>query len=168
MEKENLDKGSIFGYSMGGYVAMYLAKHFPGKIDRVITLATKFHWDPGIAAKETLMLDHEKIEQKIPAFAQVLKQRHVAQDWKVVLNKTAAMMTGMGNDNPLRPADYTSVNIPSLIMLGDRDKMVTLEETVTVYKSLPNAQMAILPATQHPIEQVDIDPLSFFVQRFLG
>jgi hypothetical protein len=53
-----------------------------------------------------------------------------------------------------------------MLLLGDRDKMVLLEETVAVYKSLPNAQMAVLPCTAHPIEQVDIALLDFFVRRF--
>src|ERR1700754_572786 len=37
----NIEHANIFGYSMGGYVAMYLAKHHPEKITRIITLATK-------------------------------------------------------------------------------------------------------------------------------
>src|SRR5579872_3175031 len=45
MEQNYLDKISILGYSMGGYVGMYLAKHYPEKIGKVITLGTKYHWD---------------------------------------------------------------------------------------------------------------------------
>jgi hypothetical protein len=37
-----------------------------------------------------------------------------------------------------------------------------------VYKALPNAQMGMLPATQHPIEQADIAALEFAVRRFLN
>jgi pimeloyl-ACP methyl ester carboxylesterase len=57
MDREHLDKVSIFGYSMGGYVGMYVAKHHPERIDKVVTLATKFHWDEAIATKEIQMLD---------------------------------------------------------------------------------------------------------------
>ncbi|HAX49045.1 MAG TPA: alpha/beta hydrolase, partial [Bacteroidetes bacterium] len=32
----------IFGYSMGGYAALYAAHKNPGKIGRIFTLATKF------------------------------------------------------------------------------------------------------------------------------
>src|SRR6478672_5186908 len=44
MQQNNIEQVNIFGYSMGGYVAMYLAKHHPQKINKLITLATKFHW----------------------------------------------------------------------------------------------------------------------------
>src|SRR5882724_6957187 len=47
----------VFGYSMGGYVALHLARHSPGAVGRVFTLATKFAWDASTSAKETAMLD---------------------------------------------------------------------------------------------------------------
>jgi pimeloyl-ACP methyl ester carboxylesterase len=167
MQERQLDKVSVFGYSMGGYVGMYLARHFPEKVTKVITLATKYRWDEAIAAKELQMLNPEKIEQKIPAFAAILKERHSPGDWKAVLNKTAEMMMALGKDNSLKAEDYAIVSTPSLLLLGDRDKMVSLDETVAVYKSLPNAQMAILPNTPHPIEQADLELLSFIAARFM-
>ena len=41
LQQNNMEQANIFGYSMGGYVGMYLAKHHPGKNNRLITLATK-------------------------------------------------------------------------------------------------------------------------------
>ena len=52
-------------------------------------------------------------------------------------------------------------------MLGDRDKMVGQEETVAIHKSIPNAQLVILPGTPHPIEQVDTTQLADQLRRFL-
>jgi pimeloyl-ACP methyl ester carboxylesterase len=168
MQQHQIDQANIFGYSMGGYVAMYLAKQHPKKINKVITLATKFHWDESTAAKEIKMLDASTIEQKIPAFANQLQQRHAPQNWKLLLEKTAALLLSLGKNNPLLLEDYEGIGTASLLLLGDRDKMITLEETLAVYKQLPNAQLAILPNTAHPIEKVNIDTLVFFIQQFIG
>jgi pimeloyl-ACP methyl ester carboxylesterase len=167
LNKNKLIKVSVFGYSMGGYVAIYLAKYHPSLVDRVITLATKFEWNEAIVEKELKMLQADTIEQKLPSFAGVLKQRHAPQDWKLLLQKTASMLTELGKDNTLKIADYTTITTPSLIMIGDRDKMVSLEETVAVYKQMPAAELAVLPSTPHPIEQVDINLLAMHVRRFL-
>ena len=140
LDKKEIESISIFGYSMGGYVAMYLAKHHPQKIKKIITLATKFNWDETIAAQEIKMLNTEKIEEKLPDFAAALQKRHAPNNWRTVLEKTAAMLVEMGKDNPLNAADYSAIQHPVLLMLGDRDKMVTLAETVEVYKNLPQAQ----------------------------
>ncbi len=167
IETEGLGQVSIFGYSMGGYVAMYLALHRPELVQKVITLATKFYWDEAIAAKEVQMLNPDKIEQKLPAFATSLKSRHAPNNWKDVLLKTSEMMIKLGGDNYLKISDYRSILSPVLLLLGDRDKMITLEETVEVYKALPNAQMAVLPGTAHPIEQVNTAMQAYFITQFL-
>ncbi len=168
MMLKGLDKVSVFGYSMGGYVGMYLARHYPARVKKVVTLATKYHWDVPTAAREVQMLNPEKIEQKLPAFAATLIARHAPTDWTTILGKTAELMTGLGAANPLLATDYTAITTPSLLLLGDRDKMVSLDETVAVYKSLPAAQLGILPGTSHPIEQVDVDMLAMMIYRFVS
>jgi pimeloyl-ACP methyl ester carboxylesterase len=167
MHAQNIEQANIFGYSMGGYVAMYIAKHAADKIKKVLTLASKFYWDEAVAAKEVKMLDAATIELKVPAFAQQLAKRHAPADWKLLLQKTTEMMRNLGVNNTLEINDYTSIDVPSLIMLGDRDKMVTLEETIAVYKNIPNAQMCVLPNTSHPVEQVNNDTLAYMIRNFL-
>ncbi|MCB9045770.1 MAG: alpha/beta hydrolase [Chitinophagales bacterium] len=167
MESEKLDKVSIFGYSMGGYVAMYLAKYHPGKVDKIVTLATKFHWDEATAEKEVKMLNAEKIQEKLPAFADALAKRHAPNNWKDVLQKTIDMLRNMGQDNLLKLNEYSSIEHSCMILLGDRDKMITLDETLDVYRTLPNAQMGMLPATHHPIEQANIPYLLFYIRQFI-
>lgn len=165
IQQNNLQQLTIFGYSMGGYVAMYLAKDHPYLIDRIITLGTKFHWDEVTATKETRMLDATTISTKVPAFAAALEARHAPNDWKEVLQRTADLMIGMGRDNPLKPDDYKDIKTPILIMLGDRDKMVTFEETIATYKQLPDAQLAILPNTPHIIAQVDPSLVAYLLRQ---
>lgn len=157
----------IFGYSMGGYVAMFLAKHHPDRVGKIVTLASKFHWDEATAAKEVKMIDANKIIEKVPAFAAALEKRHQPNDWKELLIRTQHMLHSLGKNNTLKPEDYERIENPSLILLGDKDNMITLEETVRIYKALPNAQMGMLPATKHPIEQANIGCLVFMLKQFL-
>ena len=166
LDERKIAKIAVFGYSMGGYVALYLARHYPERISRIITLATKLHWDEPTAAKETGMLDTARIEAKVPQLASSLQERHIGKDWKMVVNKTAAMLTEMGADSPLKTPDFAAIQTPVILLLGDRDKMVSLEETVATYKLLPNGKMGILPGTPHPFEQADLHLLSIFIEHF--
>lgn len=79
---------NIFGYSMGGYVAMYMARHLNVNIGKIMTLGTKFHWDEAVAAKEINMLQPDVIEQKIPAFAQQFNERHHPQSCCITCNSS--------------------------------------------------------------------------------
>jgi len=165
LDRQGIGRADIFGYSMGGYVAMYLAKDYPQLVDRIITLGTKFHWDEATGAREIKMLNPAAIAAKVPVFAAALEALHAPNDWKEVLQRTADMMEGMGRDNPLKPADYAAIKTTCLIMLGDRDKMVTFEETIATYKQLPNAQMAVLPGTPHIIDQVDPSLIAYLLKK---
>jgi pimeloyl-ACP methyl ester carboxylesterase len=159
LEANHIQQANIFGYSMGGYVALYLATHHPEKTGKVFTLGTKFLWSPEIAAKELKMLDAAKIAEKIPAFAKALEKRHAPGDWKTVLKKTAEMMQDLGNNNTLQASDYDSIDKKVLIGIGDKDTMVTIEETIDVFRKLKNANLLVLPDTQHPLEKVDLSKL---------
>ncbi|HEX6335286.1 MAG TPA: alpha/beta fold hydrolase [Flavisolibacter sp.] len=166
--KHQLPEVHIFGYSMGGYIALYLARHRPALVGRMITLATKFRWDPATAARETKMLQPELMQEKIPQFVADLEQRHAPNDWKKVVSATADMLHQMGTDSPLQAEDFKQINHPCLLMLGDRDKMVTIEETLDVFRLLPGSQLAVLPATPHPLEQADPELLAMICRSFLS
>lgn len=167
LDRHQISSVNIFGYSMGGYVAMYLAKHFPGRVQKVMTLATKFYWDEKIAEKEINMLNANFISETLPIFARQLAQRHAPNDWKQVLDKTKIMLLDLGRTNCLELKDYGGIQTPCLLMLGDKDKMVTKEETEAVYKALPNASMHILPDTSHPIERINLDMVNQVIVRFI-
>lgn len=166
LKQNKIESIDIFGYSMGGYVALYLAKNHPEKVGKIITLGTKLSWTPDIAVKETKMLDAEKIEEKIPAFAAILKDRHFPNDWKIVLEKTANMMIAMGNNNVLKDEDFKLIQHTVKLLLADNDEMVSKTETNHVADLLPHATFELLPNSKHPIEKVDIDALSGIIRAY--
>jgi len=160
MQQNSITQTDIFGYSMGGYVALYLARHHPEKIGRIITLATKFNWTPDGAKQEATMLDPVKISEKLPAFADTLSKRHAPSDWKVVLTKTAKMMVDMGETNVLTDEDFKLIHHPVTVSVGELDKMVTIDETTHISRLLKNGTLKILTGTKHPLEAVNIDDLT--------
>lgn len=166
LSENKITCAAIFGYSMGGYVALFLARHFPEKVDSVFTLATKFEWTPEIASRETKMLDAGRIAEKVPAFAKQLEQRHSPADWTSVLQKTADMIDGMGRENPLSNRDFQAVGCNVLIGVGDSDSMVSLEESISIYRLMAHANLLVLPKTPHPLEKVDIERLSLEITYF--
>ncbi len=167
IKEKHLEQPAIFGYSMGGYVALYLAKVKPGLLSTVITLGTKFAWSPEIAAKEIKMLDANTIIEKVPKFAEALKARHGAE-WQTLLQKTANMMTGLGNSPALTNEDFAQLDHKVLLGLADHDTMVSLDETLHVFKVLKQADLYMLPRTKHPIETVNPTLLAEIISNYLS
>ena len=154
LEINQIDRCKLFGFSMGGYVGLYMARFMPERIERVMTLGTKFDWRPETAAREVNMLDPDVIMQKVPRFAETLVKRHGEAGWRGVLERTATMMSDLGATPELTMEDLTHIEIPVRIGLGDRDAMVSLEETIHAYRQLPNGELSLLPNSPHPLERV--------------
>lgn len=175
MEREDWDEADIFGYSMGGYAALYLALHHPGRVRRIVTLGTKFDWTPETATREAGFLDAEKIETKVPQFAAALSERHAPPDssrpgptgWKLVLKNTAALLHDLGAGQALRQEDFAAIRCPVVILRGELDHMVTEAESRQVAEWLPNGRFETLVGVKHPFEQVDAVMLAQQIGMFL-
>jgi pimeloyl-ACP methyl ester carboxylesterase len=76
LQENQLQRVHVFGYSMGGYVALWFARNHPEYVGKIVTLGTKFDWSPESAEKEVKKLNPEKIQEKVPAFARILEHRH--------------------------------------------------------------------------------------------
>lgn len=166
IETNNIENAHVFGYSMGGYVALCHSLKWKNKIAKIATLATKFEWSPEIALKETSFLNADIIEAKIPHYADQLKKMHGQKDWKTLLSKTSNLMTDIGAYDYLSTTNLKAIEIPILLMLGDSDKMVTLKETSAIYDSIAKSYLAVLPNTKHPLETANNELLSLLLRQF--
>jgi pimeloyl-ACP methyl ester carboxylesterase len=158
----------ILGYSLGGHVGLYLARFFPERVNRIFTLGVKFLWSPEIAERENAFLYPEKMQEKVPEFAKVLQERHVASGWKTVLEKIREMHLHLGQENVLEEKDVQQITKRVRIGVGDRDKMTSIEESVSLYRLLPEGELQIFPGTPHPLEKVPLSKLIYAIKDFFN
>ena len=159
-----IESATIFGYSMGGYVALNAALELPETIKKIVTLGTKFDWSLASAEREVKMLNPDKIEEKIPRFAEKLKQEHLPEDWKEIMTKTAHMMLDMAKGAKLQDTDFLNIKQEVIIGLGSLDAMVTYDESKYVSERIPNSTLVTLEGVKHPIDQIETTQLSDFIK----
>ncbi|MDP2685905.1 MAG: alpha/beta hydrolase [Aequorivita sp.] len=168
LKERKISKVAVFGYSMGGYVALNLASKHPDLVEKIITLGTKFDWTPTFAEKEIKMLNPETIQMKVPAFAERLKQLHGSENWKNVVLKTAKMMQDLGENPTLKEMDFQKIDTPTLICLGELDSMSTQVESKEVSNWLQNGQFHEIENLKHPIESAPIEKIAAIITNFLS
>jgi len=160
MKDNSLVSAPIFGYSMGGYVALKLAIEYPEKVQKVMTLGTKIQWNRETAEKEVRLLNPEKMVEKIPQFVAALKKEHGSENWKTVVTKTAEMMHGLGNGNAIDMESFATIKSEVLVCLGTEDTMVSTKESKKLADTLSNGSFLEIEGFKHPIGQVDQHRLS--------
>jgi pimeloyl-ACP methyl ester carboxylesterase len=160
LDRHQIPSVDVFGYSMGGYVALWLAYLHPHRIGKIITLGTKFDWSVESAKREVKKLNPEKILEKVPAFARLLEHRHDPADWKVLMQKSVDMMLDLGTNPMLTESILKTIPIPVEILLGDTDDMADKNFSELVADWLPNGLFHLLENTPHPIEKVDLNKVT--------
>lgn len=154
IENNNIGQCHIFGYSLGGYVALTYALRHPQSIQSILTLATKFDWTEDVAKREVKMLNPQSIREKVPHFARQLADYHGSDKWEKLLNAMEGMLLDLGKNPALNHDNLSTIAKPVQLMVGDNDKMVSIEETLAAARAIPQAGCAILPHTSHPFSSV--------------
>jgi pimeloyl-ACP methyl ester carboxylesterase len=169
LSARDLVGATLFGYSMGGYIALYMASEWPDLVSGVITLGTKLAWSPEIAARETSRLDAATIRAKVPKFAEMLEARHRgAGGWELVLDRTAALMTRLGSAPTIDAERLSRIPVRVRLMVGDRDNVVSVDETLNAARNMASADTCVLPSTPHPFEQVRAALVAAMIRDFLA
>ncbi|MCS6934804.1 MAG: alpha/beta hydrolase [Chitinophagales bacterium] len=158
MNSKQLMRADIFGYSMGGYVALWLARFYPGRVGKIFTLGTKLKWNREEADKEIRYLQPDMVAEKIPAFASALAQRHGEHEWRSVMHKTALMLHDLALHH-LTDDDFERIATTVRMARGSRDTMVTADEVQHAVSLMPDAVYVEYENVEHPIEKVPLDLL---------
>lgn len=158
----------LFGYSMGGYVALYFASRFPEMVDKVFTLGTKLAWTPETGAKEAGRLDPAKISEKVPLFAASLAQKHGLDHWEKNVTATAGLLRALGEAPPLTNEALGRIQAEVRIARGSLDNMVSEEECRQAAGLIPRAGYVCLADQPHPFDQCDPHLLAAQLRAFFN
>lgn len=168
LDREGVERAHVFGYSMGGHVALALALRSPERVAGVMTLATKLRWTPDVAARESRLLDLARMREKVPRFAGELEARHAPTPLADLLSRTADFLRELGDSPELTPEVLSALAVPALFAVGDRDATVTLDETAGAARAVEGAGLLVLPDVPHPLERVPTSRLTFELRGFLA
>lgn len=129
----------LLGSSDGTILALEVARLRPDLVRRLVFVAGVFHrdgWEEGV-------LDGEPPEFLRQGYGEISPDGIGHYD--AVVAKLAAMHA---SEPALSLADLREISVRTLIMIGDDDE-VRLEHATAMYRSLPNAEFAVVPGTSH-------------------
>lgn len=145
----------VVGWSDGGIEALLLGLRHPDKVKKIVSMAANLNpgpdaFDPEVKSLIKSMMDIPEAARKTPEGKRLLK------------------VVGMMLKEPnISPALLGQVKAPTLVLAADND-LVRLEHMVTIYRSLPNAELAILPNSTHLVPYDDPELFNTTIDRFLS
>jgi pimeloyl-ACP methyl ester carboxylesterase len=144
----------IAGFSDGGQVALEIGMRHPNLPRSLIVGGVWFQFTAKYRAwardalgdEETPEVDTARLARDHPDWAAWLDQIYGPDAWKPLLIHIKRMWT-----TPLNyaPDDFARVVAPTLVLLGDRDELVSIDEAAEMYRLLPAAELAVVPGANH-------------------
>lgn len=143
MDRLGIDRASLMGHSMGGYIAAHIAATIPARIRRLVLVdAAVFTMDyrtyPQFAAGVLRGLMILPVD-----FLPVLVTDALRAGPLTIL-KAARELLGAEPHHQLPALDT-----PTLVVWGDQDSVVPTTMGATLCKTLSNAQFALIPNAGH-------------------
>ncbi|HEX8597795.1 MAG TPA: alpha/beta hydrolase [Chloroflexia bacterium] len=153
----DLNKPLVFGYSDGGQIALELGMRYPELTGALVLGGTSYRFPPqyfqalrGFGVDKPENFDPGRLQTDQPEWVDYLKAEHVrANDpdyWKTFMKQIATLWW---NVQDYGREDLQKITAPTLILQGDRDEGVDVEQAVEMYRGIPNAELAVLPNATH-------------------
>jgi len=164
LEHLDLQDVRLFGFSMGGGVALAAAARHSDRVSRVAAHATNVQWAPDdVDRMVPPMLT--AIENPDGHWATRLAETH-GSSWRDLVHQLVGFTRGLP-DNRISDEVLASIRQPALISAGDADRYFDVRHAVHLYRALPDARLWIVPGLDHPIQRVDVPAFAATVATHL-
>lgn len=133
----------LLGFSGGASTAVHFAARHPDMLHSLILASNNMDKDE--ARVRNGFWNPERQRREEPIWWQTMKKIH---------RLDPSVLLGWWEAEDGRQPGFTremlgAVTCPALVVGGDRDPIIPLDQSLKLYRALPNAQLAILPGVGH-------------------
>lgn len=168
LDAEGVGRAWFLGYSLGGYLALYIARHWPERVQGVIGIIVKHVFDPDAVAHITYLCQPARLSRPGNPRAGELARAHGVDNWVGVTNNTARLFQSFGERPPLADADFRAIRAPVLLIGSTMDPLVPEAHSRALAALLPNARLGIFPGTAHPLGNLPLATVMRAAKDFIA
>lgn len=146
IEKMKIDNVLAWGFSFGAHVLFELAIRWPHRLKAMVAESFAAIADKSLV-KSLKGLRPELLERKLePWELKALEEEHI--DWRGLYELVS---TKLAEQYSIQDTDLEQIDIPCLLVCGDRDAFFPLENILRTYRHLVNARLLVIPNTGHGV-----------------
>jgi len=169
IDKLNLGKVNIVGWSDGGNIGLELAYAHPDKVLKVVAFGANYTHENWMAPPDSVvMAPDDPIVVRISGMIKNLgtaAERLSADPSRmpVIKKKLEDLYSNYPN---FTHDQLKTIDVPFLIVAGDHD-VIALDQTIALFTNLPKSELFIVPHASHLVPAENPDLINSEVIRFL-
>jgi pimeloyl-ACP methyl ester carboxylesterase len=155
----------LVGWSDGGIIGLMIAAARPDLVRKLVVIGTNYD-AAGVAPEAVAMFAEMTPDSPGMARLRGLYEMHSPdgpEHWPVVFVKFIEMAQ---REPHIDVAELARIPAPTLVLVGD-DDMVSLEHTVSLFRAIPDAELAVVPGTSHTVLMEKPELMNRLVLDFL-
>lgn len=183
MDHLGIDQAVICGLSMGGYVALSLAKRYPDRVRALVLVDTRANADTAEAKANRLTLAEkcraEGAKAVIDAMLPHLVSAHTRMKQPTIVQKIRGMMEGAASESLARAlegmaerADYVAdlggIVVSTLVIRGEQDDIIAAGEMELIARTVRGARHEMIALAGHLPNLEASDVFNKILRQFLG
>lgn len=158
MNDLDLNSAHVFGFSLGGGVALRLAYQSPDRVDRLGLLQTNVNWTEAQAQAMRKRLDPDVIRERSTDRANEIEAHH--EHSARLLRQLRAFVDTLSTASRAMTDTLSDISAPTLVGAVDQDPLFDLDSTRLLHRQLPGSRLAILPGTHHSLTRAPLSLLA--------
>jgi len=164
LEKLGIGQFSAMGMSSGGMTLLHMARSQPERIGSMVLISATTHF-PDQARAIMRAASFRTMPQAVQEMYRECAKRGDKQIRQLIKQFNA--LSEDYDDVNFTPRDLAIIRARTLVVHGDRDRFFPVEIPVSLYRSIPDAALWIVPGGDHvPIYDPSV-PFTSTVLRFL-
>jgi 3-oxoadipate enol-lactonase len=158
MDALNIGDATIAGHSMGGYVALAFAQHYPDRLHALGLITTNASPD-SLGKRENRLHEMELVQQQGSIVVaeslapRLSKDEHMVAAMRVMITAThpqGIVSAGLGMaDRPDRIGMLQNLHRLVLVVAGSEDMITPLSASEEMAYAAPSGKLLVIPGTGH-------------------
>jgi pimeloyl-ACP methyl ester carboxylesterase len=144
MRQLGIQSAVVVGYSDGGIIGLDMAIHHPERVTKLAVSGANARFEGYTTENQEWIRGFDPSSEPVSEKYAQLSPDGV-EHWPVFLGR---LQTMWAVEPSLTNEELQSIEAPTLLVFGDRD-IVTPEHAVEMFKSIPGAQLCVVPNACH-------------------
>ncbi|MFN2250324.1 MAG: alpha/beta fold hydrolase [Anaerolineae bacterium] len=179
LDDRGIERAVVVGLSMGGYVALSMWRQHPSRMAGLVLVASRAGGDveanraaryqmsiavkdKGVGPIADALLPRMLSEDAAPETREALREMMHRQPADGVVAALRAMAA-----RPDSGPDLPTVDVPTLIVTGDEDAIISVASSEAMAAAIPNAELKVVPGAGHIVNMEEPGAFNALLRSFL-